>query len=569
MRTLAGFLLAAACAAQIPAADSRNTVIRHTDFVYPMPVFASLADWEAKAARLRQQILWSAGLLPMPEKSPLNPRIFGRLDRQGYTIEKVLLETFPGYYLAGNLYRPAGNSGRRHPGIVTPHGHWTYGRLEHSQHASIPARCVNLARQGYVVFSYDMVGYVDTVQTPHAFGWEKEHLLWNFGPLGLQLWNSIRAVDFLQTLPDVDPERIGATGASGGATQTFLLAAVDPRVKVTVPVNMISGIMQGGSPCENAPGLRFDTFNVELAALTAPRPMLAVAATGDWTRNNPTVEAPALAGLWNLYGKPDAFASVQFDAPHNYNKDSREAMYAFFAKHLLQQQIDTKERSFTLEPLPNMLVLHNRSLPPNALTFDQFFAQWRARSDAQAASATPAELRERLLLALGAEFPARVLAESGKGEILLTREGRGDRVKLIGSSRKSILEVHPDGDAGPAPAPDALRLVAFQTGSAKAPREQKRYFWGFNRSDDAARVQDILTALAWLKTSGSTAIELRCFAEAARWCAIAKAVAPFPVKHTALNFDFTSASDADLADRFFVPGLLRAGGWRGVMRLQN
>src|SRR2546426_1367857 len=101
---------------------------------------------------------------------------------------------------------------------------------------------------------------------------------------GLQLWNSMRALDFLRSLPEVDPERIGCTGASGGGTQTFLLAAVDDRVRASAPVNMISADFQGGDLCENAPDLRVDTFNVEIAALTAPRPMVMISNTGDWTK---------------------------------------------------------------------------------------------------------------------------------------------------------------------------------------------------------------------------------------------------------------------------------------------
>src|SRR5437762_8342277 len=93
-----------------------------------------------------------------------------------------------------------------------------------------PALGINLARQGYVAFAYDMVGYNDTVQTPHSFGTPVQQL-WSFGPLGLQLWNSIRALDFLESLDDVDASKLGATGASGGATQLFLLAAVDDRVR--------------------------------------------------------------------------------------------------------------------------------------------------------------------------------------------------------------------------------------------------------------------------------------------------------------------------------------------------
>src|SRR6185295_2023642 len=113
---------------------------------------------------------------------------------------------------------------------------------------SVPARAIGLARQGFVAFTYDMVGYNDTVQLPHEFESPREQL-WSFGNLGLQLWNSIRAIDFLQSLPDVDPQRLVMTGESGGGTQTFLTTAVDERIRYSVPVNMISAIMQGGAIC--------------------------------------------------------------------------------------------------------------------------------------------------------------------------------------------------------------------------------------------------------------------------------------------------------------------------------
>src|ERR1017187_10285013 len=260
MRTLLTILISGALHAQIPLQDARNTEIPNTDTHFTARTYPTLAAWQARRAHLRKQILSAAGLLPMPPRNPLHPQIFGRIENKTYAIEKVLLETMPGYYLGGNLYRPlqAAPAGG-FPGIVSPHGHWDYGRLEHSAVASVPARCINLAQQGYVVFCYDMVGYNDTIQTPHDFGGPVEQL-WDFSPLSLLLWNAIRAVDFLESLPGVDAARIGATGASGGATQTFLLAAVDDRIQFSAPVNMISAIMQGGGLCENAPGLRLDTF---------------------------------------------------------------------------------------------------------------------------------------------------------------------------------------------------------------------------------------------------------------------------------------------------------------------
>src|SRR5271157_1444339 len=222
-------LYVAAPAAQIPEQDARNVDVHDSNTHFRMPAFASREAWLERAAFLRKQILASAGLLPMPARPPIQAEVFGKLERSGYTIEKVLLETYPGFYLGGNLYRPAGRQGP-FPAIVSPHGHWAYGRLENQQLASVPGRCINLALQGFVVFSYDMIGQNDTDQIPHHWG-SRQQDLWNINPLGAQLWDSIRAVDFVSSLADVDPSRVGVTGASGGGTQTFMLMAVEDRIK--------------------------------------------------------------------------------------------------------------------------------------------------------------------------------------------------------------------------------------------------------------------------------------------------------------------------------------------------
>jgi dienelactone hydrolase len=397
--------------AQVPQEDSRNVNLPNTDTHFAMPAYRSLAEWEAHKQKLRAQILFAAGLTPMPQKNTLHPAIFGRIEHSDYSIDKVYLETLPGFYLCGNLYRPRGRSGR-FPGVLSPHGHWDYGRLENQPLVSIPLRSINLAKQGYVVFSYDMVGYDDTIQTPHDFGGPREQL-WGFGPLGMQLWNSIRALDFLESLADVDPERLAVTGESGGGTQTFLLAAVDERVKYDAPVNMISAIMQGGGQCENAPGLRFDTFNVEIGAMMAPRPMLMVAASGDWTKNTPREEYPAVRAIYELYGQADHLEMVQIDAPHNYNQASREAMYSFFGKRILGEPKEVKEaRGIHLEKLQDMLVWQGRTLPKNALTYEQLLEQWIAAAKRQTDDThDPSVLRERLRLAMATEWPDRVLSE--------------------------------------------------------------------------------------------------------------------------------------------------------------
>ncbi len=160
------FLLGLAASAQIPEQDRRNTDVRHVNYHYTMASYPSREAWLERAQFLRKQILAAAGLLPLPEKPPVRAEVFGQIERDGYSIEKVLLETYPGFWLGGNLYRPRGRQGP-FPAVVSPHGHWSYGRLENTDLASIPARGINLARQGFVVFTYDMVGYDDTTQFPH------------------------------------------------------------------------------------------------------------------------------------------------------------------------------------------------------------------------------------------------------------------------------------------------------------------------------------------------------------------------------------------------------------------
>lgn len=557
--------------AQIPAADSRNTNIPNVDTHFTPRTYKTLAEWEARKRVLRTQILSAAGLLPLFPKNDLHPQILGRIQNRDCIIEKVLIETLPGYYLAGNLYRPlAPAPPGGYPAIISPHGHWSYGRLENTDIVSIPARAINLARQGYVVFSYDMVGYNDTIQTPHDFGDKPVEQLWSFGPFGLQLWNSIRAIDFLEKLPGVNPEMIGATGASGGATQTYNVAAVDGRIKFSAPANMVSLIMQGGGLCENAPGLRLDTNNVEIAAMTAPRPMIMSASTGDWTRNMRTEEYPAVRAIYDLYDKGGDVEMFFQDAPHNYNRPNREATYAFFGKHVLGETDSSKlkERPIQMEKLQDMMVLHNRQLPANAVTFAQLFEEWNRFAKEQTSG-----YRERLTAALSAKWPPEVISEGSGERIVLGRPGKGDRIPAIWikGSNPPALVIHPEGADAARKDPAVVRLLqagravllidAFQTGSAKAPRDPSvKMFLTFNKTDDANRVQDILTALAWLKQPKTQLIGL---GKAAIWTEFAAAVAPVAVDLQADLGGF-QGSDEEFVKDFFVPGIQRAGGLRAA-----
>jgi dienelactone hydrolase len=439
-----------------------------------------------------------------------------------------------------------------------------------------------MARQGYVMFGYDMIGYNDTVQIPHVATGQREQL-WGLGLLGLQTWNSIRVLDFLQSLPDVDPERIAVTGESGGGTQTFILCAVDSRPKMSSPVNMISLIMQGGSPCENAPNLRVGANNVEIASLMAPRPMLMVAATGDWTKNTPKEEYPAVKAVYELYGKGDQVETVQFDAPHNYHKESREAVYKFFAKRMLNDSnwAQYNERSIRQEKLQDLMVFHGRALPAGAVNYAQLVEQWIAAAKKQNDETRDAEvLRERLFFSIGAALPEKVEFETTGGRIAMTRPGESDRVPgiwLPKSKSSATLVVHPggaeaarDSAAAKKAAADGrsvLAIDAFQTGGAVAPRDRSaRHFLTFNRTEDANRVQDILTAVAFLKQQGATDVRVVGLDKAAVWATFAAAVAKTPLKLDAPLGSFRGTDDDFIRD-FFVPGVQRAGGLEAARKL--
>ena len=347
------------------------------------PAITSREQWRARAREIREQVLVSCGLWPLPEKTPLEPHIFGRIEREGYSVEKVYFQPLPRFYLAGNLYRPLGRGKGPFPAILNPHGHWNEGRLADNKDGSAVARCISFARQGMIAFSYDMVGYNDTFFPDYGdvppdrhylhhrrFATNRVDLLWNVSLMGLQTWDSIRALDFLVSLPDVDRKRLACTGESGGGTQTFMLGAVDDRLAAQAPVVMVSHTMQGGCLCENAPGLRVEYSNMELAAAAAPRPQILVAATGDWTKDTLIVEGPAIEHIYQLFGAADKFRYVRFDFGHNYNQTSREAVYAWFGKWLLKHPDPAllKEAPYQKEPDADLRVFPDGKLPDDALS---------------------------------------------------------------------------------------------------------------------------------------------------------------------------------------------------------
>lgn len=282
------------------------------------------ASWEKRAQLIRQGIFDGAEIKQLSHKKPKHITIHSRKTLNGYAVENVSFQSLPGIYVTGNLYTPLLTKGKL-AAILAPHGHGTEPRYKEY----VQQRCATLARMGAVVFAYDMIGYGDSKYCTHKI--EKA--------LKLQLINSTYVLNFLLSLPHVDKNRVAMSGESGGGTQTFMLAALDERIKVSVPVVMVSGHFFGGCTCESGMPVHkrpnHITSNLEIAALFAPKPMLLISDGDDWTKNTPEFEYPFVQRIYGFYQREDKIENVHFpQEKHDYNASKRQAAYAFLTKHL-------------------------------------------------------------------------------------------------------------------------------------------------------------------------------------------------------------------------------------------
>jgi dienelactone hydrolase len=331
--------------------------------------WSTQVEWEARAETIREGIIEGMKLDQMPKlKNQFKPIIHSTREMDGYVVENIAIESFPGFYITGNLYRPL-KPNRKNPAILCPHGHWEDGRMRDE----MQIRCASLARMGAVVFAYDMIGYADSKQVSHKM------------PIALllQTFNSKRVLDYIVSRNDVDPNRIGITGASGGGTQTFILTAIDKRIKVSVPAVMVSAYFFGGCVCESGMPVHksehHQTNNVEIAALCAPRPMLLISDGGDWTKNVPRIEMPYLRKVYELYGAESKLDNAHFSAErHDYGPNKRHPVYNFFDHYLdlnagkLPYNYGFDESFVTILSKDELSVFNAKNpLPTNALQGDK------------------------------------------------------------------------------------------------------------------------------------------------------------------------------------------------------
>jgi dienelactone hydrolase len=585
--------------------DARHSDIRHLDRVYSMPEYAHPAAWHERAEWLRAHVRASAGLLPWPEDRPaVTAQVFDRFVGDGFSVEKVYFESRPGLYVTGNLYRPTEGDGP-FPAVACPHGHWPHGRLHDDQRGSVPGRCIGMARRGMVAFSYDMMGYVDADQMDHR--WSDPRLdLWGISVGGLQTLNGVRVLDFLAALPDVDPSRLAVTGASGGGTQTFLLVAADERPVAAAPVNMVSAHFQGGCICENPPALRLQTFNPEIVAVMAPKPLLLVSCTGDWTANTPEVEGPMVRSIYELLGEPASVRWTQVDAEHNYNRESREDVYEFLGKALLG--IDdpgwAEEQPFQVPAEEHLRVFAEGADAPGRPSRDELAARIiddKARAFDAAYPSTKGDFagfEATYGLALdhalavtappGADIQSTELGDSPvpggtARRIVIGRAGAGDAIPAVHlapegeASGPPVLLVSDEGKSafieGDTPGPLASTLLSFGRHvltidpfmvAEAVPAETIdraegiNYFSTYNKTRAAERVQDVATAVAYLlEATGADSVSVAAAGDAGLWALLA---APYlPVSRLAIDGAMFPLEDEAFVERLNVPLLRQAG----------
>ena len=287
--------------------------------------WSDLKSWDERAEKIRNGIITGMKLDQMPHiKGNFNPIIRKARTMDGYTVENVAIESFPGFYITGNIYKPI-DPKDKNAAILSPHGHLADKRLK----KDVQYRCATLARMGAIVFAYDMVGYAESNQVTHRI------------PIALllQTWNSRRVLEYLLSRSDVDSNRIGMTGGSGGGTQTFVLTAIDDRIKVSAPIVQVSAHFFGGCVCESGMPIHksenHQTNNVEIAALCAPRPLLLISNGLDWTRNTPRIEYPYIQKVYELYNAEHKVENVHLPAEkHDYGYSKRSVAYMFLAYHL-------------------------------------------------------------------------------------------------------------------------------------------------------------------------------------------------------------------------------------------
>lgn len=311
----------------------------------------SLAEWKARQKVVQETLLNIVG--PFPAKTPLNAVIVRTVEKDGFRVQHIIFESQPGFYVTSSLFIPSGlRKGKKAPAVIYCSGHANDGyRGEIYQHVII-----NLVTKGFIVFAFDPVGQGERLEyfdpqtgkslvggptTEHSYPGTQAFITGS-SEARYMIWDGIRAVDYLLTRKEVDPERIGITGRSGGGTQSAYIAAMDDRIYAAAPECYITNFTRllqtiGNQDAEqNLFGEIFHGIDhADLLEVRAPRPALMITTTRDMFSIQGAMETEKeVDRIYNAYNMQENFARVEDDYPHASTLKNREAMYAFFQKNL-------------------------------------------------------------------------------------------------------------------------------------------------------------------------------------------------------------------------------------------
>jgi cephalosporin-C deacetylase-like acetyl esterase len=366
------------------------------------------ADADRRKAMVRGKLIELIGGLPT-YNGPLNARITGRLHSETHTIEKVIFESLPGFYITGNLYRP--NAPGRYPAVLVPSGHTQEGKPETQIVAA------NLAAKGFIALSYDPIGQGEREQTylPQlgralSGGGGNEHL--ELGARSILIGQSVaryfifdakRAIDYLVSRPDVDPDRIGVTGCSGGGAITTYVGVFEPRVKTAAPgcfINSFRTLFAGNTADSEMSFPTFLASGLDIAdffEVAAPLPWLMMATTEDYFHPEGARTVYTEARRWyEIYGAGDRIRFFVGTGPHGTPRDSREEIYRWMIRWLADGKGDPQDQAVKLYTNLELQVTQsgNVDTEPGSRKLYQIIAdEFRARKQKRGVPEMLAELR--------------------------------------------------------------------------------------------------------------------------------------------------------------------------------
>lgn len=475
---------------------------------------ASRETWENVRAKRIDEMRDMLGLLPWPQRTPLNVRVTGTLDKGSYTIEKIAFESMPKLYVTGNLYIPKVRTGPA-PAIIYVCGH-SYSpqgdKTQYQRHG------ISFARNGYVAFILDSIQISETFGLHHGV-YSQEMFDWysrGYTPAGVEVWNAMRAIDYLETRPEVDKQRIGMTGRSGGAAMTWFTAAVDPRIKVAVPVMGIS--TYAANLRDNTQKLHCDcmfainTYAHDMlhqGALIAPRPLLMMHGRQDKLFPVSGYEdfQQTVGRLYTSYGVGESFGNVVVDTGHTDSNYLREQAIRFFDKHLMKTAERKLDMDYSDAP-PEQLAVFGGSAPADAINF-RVHETFTTRAPSARFTALPAWEKRRTELVSDIRNLLPLEVEDGipvRTEIRKPKEITG---KLPG-----LLYIASDGEdmsyindllTGVARRNESIRMIVWPRGVGEVP--WPRSFWKdtlrnamhTGQTIDSMRLRDVLTAFKQLR----------------------------------------------------------------------